>query len=380
MVRVSKNRSVYLALAAMLLLIPSAFAQNWPMFGFAPSGGRYNTAETKIGVSNVSSLSPIWTFSAGDTPAVVVNGITYVGSSSGNVFAINVTTGAELWSFYTGALIFASPAVANGVVYVVGNGGTVCALNATSGSELWHHSLGGNTSQLAPPTVANGIVYVAAGAALYALNATTGTELWSVSGAGNLGALAPAVANGVVYSGDGTVYALNAASGAELWSFKLTSGGTTGLAVANGMIYLAANPPTCCSGLQPFVYALNANTGAKVWSVSGNAPGFDAEGSPAVANGVVYINTLSTTGLYALNSSTGAVLWTSGTSSESSPAIANGVLYLGLPGTSQSSVVAMNASTGAKLWTFTWASGVGGNSPTVANGVLYAGSLTAFAP
>ncbi len=98
---------------------------------------------------------------------------------------------------------------------------------------------------LAPPAVANGVVYVGCGssngdfapAAVYALNASTGATLWSYTTGGQVWG-SPAVANGVVYVGsfDSNVYALNASTGAKLWNY------TTGLyvdsspAVANGVV------------------------------------------------------------------------------------------------------------------------------------------------
>ena len=43
----------------------------------------------------------------------------YVGSNDNNVYALNATTGAELWSYYIGNEgLVSSPAVANGVVYI----------------------------------------------------------------------------------------------------------------------------------------------------------------------------------------------------------------------------------------------------------------------
>ena len=52
--------------------------------------------------------------------------------------------------------------------------------------------------------------------------------------------------------------------------------------------------------------------------------------SPAVANGVVYVNSYDNS-VYALNAKTGGLLWkyTTGLGSESSPAVANGVVYIG---------------------------------------------------
>jgi outer membrane protein assembly factor BamB len=51
------------------------------------------------------------------SPAVA-NGVVYVGSFDSNVYALNASTGAKLWSYYIGGEVYSSPAVANGVVYV----------------------------------------------------------------------------------------------------------------------------------------------------------------------------------------------------------------------------------------------------------------------
>jgi outer membrane protein assembly factor BamB len=48
----------------------------------------------------------------------VANGVVYVGSYDSNLYALNASTGAILWSFATGGNVISSPAVANGVVYV----------------------------------------------------------------------------------------------------------------------------------------------------------------------------------------------------------------------------------------------------------------------
>ena len=60
------------------------------------------------------------------SPAVA-NGVVYVGSDDGNVYALNASTGAKLWSYTTGSYVDSSPAVANGVVYVGSSDGNVYA-------------------------------------------------------------------------------------------------------------------------------------------------------------------------------------------------------------------------------------------------------------
>ena len=76
----------------------------------------------------------------------MANGVVYVGSDDGNVYALNAATGAKLWSYTTGYVVTSSPAVANGVVYVGSGDGNVYALNATTGTRLWSFTTAGQVS------------------------------------------------------------------------------------------------------------------------------------------------------------------------------------------------------------------------------------------
>jgi outer membrane protein assembly factor BamB len=117
---------------------------------------RWNPYETVLGVGNVGSLQLAWQSGVccggtgfGLAPPAVANGVVYVGSGSSNgdfspaaVYALNASTGATLWSYTTGGLVFGSPAVANGVVYVGSVDSNVYALNAGTGAKLWSYSIG----------------------------------------------------------------------------------------------------------------------------------------------------------------------------------------------------------------------------------------------
>ncbi len=278
MFRSSGTRSVGLILVAVLSAVPSALAQNWPSFGFIPAGGRYNTAETIISTSNVSSLAPIWSFTGAGTysasSAAVVSGVAYIASGDGEVYALNATTGAEVWSFRPTPFpaFVGSPAVSSGVVYDA-NYGTVYALNAATGAELWSYNLGGG-DVYSSPTVANGTVYIAciieaSGChGLYALNASTGAKIWNFASGSTDSFGSPAVANSVVYAPGGpTLYALNASTGSELWSFTPSGAEPESPAVVGGVVYLPTHPTGVLGG--PIAFALNASTGAQLWSVTG---------------------------------------------------------------------------------------------------------------
>jgi PQQ-like domain/IPT/TIG domain len=111
---------------------------NWTQFRYSPTHSGTNPYENVLSPSSVSGLALDWSFTTGggvqSSPAVV-NGVLYVGSNDGNVYALNASTGTKLWSFTTSntGLSESSPAVVKGVVYIGSNGGHVYALNAATG-------------------------------------------------------------------------------------------------------------------------------------------------------------------------------------------------------------------------------------------------------
>jgi len=140
---------------------PFTVLTNWAQFHFAANHSGLNPYENVLSASTVGKLGLRWSYptrgSVFSSPAVV-NGVAYVGSYDGNVYALKASTGGYLWQFTTGSLIESSPAVANGVVYVGSDDSNVYALNAGTGAKLWQFTTGSSvTSSLA---VADGVVYV----------------------------------------------------------------------------------------------------------------------------------------------------------------------------------------------------------------------------
>ena len=65
-----------------------------------------------------------------------MDGVVYVGSEDGNVYALNAGSGVQLWNYTTGCPVFSSPAVVDGVVYVGSFDVKVYALNATTAPDF----------------------------------------------------------------------------------------------------------------------------------------------------------------------------------------------------------------------------------------------------
>ncbi len=292
------------------------------MFGFDAQHTHGNPYEQILNAKTVSGLTKQWAINPGSTlyssPAVV-NGVVYVGSENGNLYAIDAASGGKKWAYHTGNRIESSPAVVNGVVYVGSYDGNLYAINAISGSKKWAYTTG--SSIFSSPAIVNGVAYVgSADGNLYAIDAASGSKKWAYTTRGPI-VSSPAIVNGVVYVGsdDGNLHAIDAASGSKKWAFPTGDIISSSPAVVNGVVY--------ASSLDSKLYAIDATSGSKKWAYT---TGSSIESSPAVVNGVVYVGSRDRN-LYAFDATSGSKKWayTTGSSIYSSPTIANGVVYVG---------------------------------------------------
>jgi eukaryotic-like serine/threonine-protein kinase len=350
---------------------------NWLQFGYSAQGGRANPFETTITTANVAQLTLDWSAplgGGGGIPGEAVYGSTVYADDGTGIDALDAATGKLLWFSSTmgggsTASSYISPAVDNGVVYVGGGDNHIYAFDAQTGATRWTFNPNGQIGS--SPTVANGVVYNTANVGhVYALDGTSGAVLWNFQvGAGDGVGQTPAVANGVVYfvTVDGIAYALNASTGAQLWQSHIGSPGE-GInmpAVDNGVVFVVSAAPY--PSTQGEVVALDATTGTTKWTAY--TPFYGTSGL-ALANGMIYVSTISN-GVYAFDEATGALKWqVSVAMGFSAPAVANGVVYVGA-GTAY--VYAFDAATGATLATVGNCGTQPYSSPTVANGVVYIG-------
>lgn len=102
------------------------------------------------------------------SPAVVV-GAVYIGSTDGNLYALNAGNGVKLWNFTTNGGQ-SSPAIVGGVAYVGSEDQNLYAFNVTNGAKLWNYYIGSFVESA--PAVTGGVVYVESGyGGVYALGA-----------------------------------------------------------------------------------------------------------------------------------------------------------------------------------------------------------------
>ena len=109
----------------------------------------------------------------------VYDGVVYVGSFGGELYAVDAATGQLKWTFKAGGGLWDGPAMVDGTLYFGDQAGNVYALDAATGqTSKWTAKVDGAVKMT--PLVVNGIVYVGTDRNLmYAFKADTGQSIWS---------------------------------------------------------------------------------------------------------------------------------------------------------------------------------------------------------
>jgi outer membrane protein assembly factor BamB len=317
-----------------------------------------------------------WAFKAGGpivTSPAVADGVVYIGSLDGHLYAIDQDTGKEKWNFKSSRPIASSPAVVGGTLYFVSSAGALVAIDTATGKPKWVFAaeyerkfeakgLHGYPSpaQTIPdawdiftssPAVVNGKVFFGSGDGnVYAVDATTGLLQWKF-GTGDVVHASPAVAGSTVYVGswDSYLYALDAETGQQKWSFKSGEDAAThnqvgfqsSPAVVDGTVYVGCR--------DAHVYALDAATGREKWDYPTSKSW--VIGTPAVANGTVYVGTSDSARFMALDAKSGRLKFNFDAKAYifSSAAVAAGLVYVG---DHNGKLYAIDAKTGKAAWEF----------------------------
>ena len=346
-------------------------------------------AEVTPVADNVAATgSLLWRYRTGglvrSSPAMA-DGVVYIGSDDGHVYALSSSTGELLWRFPTNGYVWSTPNVVDRVVYVGSHDNYLYALNASTGEVFWEFQTSDELATSAE--VADGIVYVASGTHLYALDASTGSVTWQHD-VGRGGVTSPVfvadaivdeascvvrgqvtecqLRDGVLVGSRNQLLALDASNGNPLWRYRTGNTVHSTPTVAAGYVYFGST--------DGYLYALGADRGELQWRHETEDAVYS---SPAVADGLVYIGSYDHH-LYALDAFTGERVWRyqTGRAVYSSPTVADGVVYIA---SFDSYLYAVDASSGGLLWRYLAGRTDPGShapwsSPKVANGVVYVGA------
>jgi eukaryotic-like serine/threonine-protein kinase len=309
---------------------------------------------------------------------------------------------AVAWRFETGGEVYASPAIADGVIYLTSKSGFLYAVDAGTGEQRWRYQLGDYVVR-SSPAIVDGVVYVGGGFNLFAIDATTGQERWRFA-MRYAGGASPTVVDGVVYvtSQEGFVYAVDARTGKERWNVQTEglifssptfidgtvvvgtdSGVLYGVTAANGRLDWRRNldGPIFASvagrsdGVAfvtigaGFTYAIDVRDGSVVWTAA-----IGSDEAPAVSNGTLVLSAKDG-GVYGLDATTGTTRWLfpTGESATGAPSISDDLVFVG----AGRNLLIIDASNGTRRWYFL-ASDIVESAPTVIDGVVLFGNRDGF--
>jgi outer membrane protein assembly factor BamB len=194
------------------------------------TGGEHRFTATHLHGSQPAAESMPDPFDVFLSSPLVWRDSVYFGSSDGNIYSLDATSGKPHWKFHTGNVVHASPLISGGVLYIGSWDSYFYALDAATGSEKWrfktgqdpdtHNQVGIQSSA----AVADGIVYFGCrDSNFYALDSASGARKWAFNNKGSWVISSPAIKNGKVYfatSDTSVVYALDAKTGAVSFSLK----------------------------------------------------------------------------------------------------------------------------------------------------------------
>ena len=156
------------------------------------------------------------------------NGIVFAASHKGEVLAVSLDSGHQVWVKHLKMPVSAGPAAALGMVVLGTSKGVIVALDGATGRELWRAKV--NSELLSAPAISETTVVMrSVDGRLHGFDAHKGTELWSVEQQvprlSLRGTATPIIAKEVAISGfdNGKVMAVSLSTGDTVWDTALAS-------------------------------------------------------------------------------------------------------------------------------------------------------------
>ena len=339
----------------------------------------------------------------------VVKGILYVGDDNGYTYALNAVTGKLIWAHYGWNMNMSNPLVDGDRVFVsTGNAyfnyektmqyvkgkrtvrgpglNSIFALDRTTGKEIWTYHTPGEV--MPTPVEVGGFLYVGTGDGnVYKLSAADGKLAWKTDIESFVSMSSPVAGDGNIFVG-GTYpnyfYALDQSTGKIAWKITVPGLVATGIsdctpAYSSGIVVQEAtvNSGDSSNPVANVVLAMDAKTGSILWQKrmeNGLVPPAMKTATPMIDGGVVYEGSPVSGDYYAFDLKTGKQLWSVhlGSQVRSGAAVVNGVAYVPYH---SGDIAAIRASDGKLLGKKHVGGSFGPSSPVIVGGTLYVSNV-----
>ena len=293
------------------------------------------------------------------------------GDGHDKLFAVDTTNGTILWSTFIGPG-YVGPVIDHDKIYI----GTdshgydptneyIFCINRSDGTVLWSRKIYGGIAESIQYDEDK--IYFTSNI-IYALDKDDGAINWTYS-LDEYSVTKPILKDHAFFTATsgGMMYKINVEDGSRIWSVALPdfSWDNSITADGKGHIFIAVYNDKS-------INAYDEDTGDLLWryQLYGRSLSFNA-----YHNNVIFIS--DTSGyVYALNSSSGALLWEKKigyTIDISSPTISGGLLFIGTRDFEEGAFFALNETNGDILWKYTVEASVTA-PPTIADGMMLCGT------
>lgn len=317
---------------------------------------------------------------------IIVGERIFFGSKDGIFYAIDISTGNEVWTYEAGNPIYCQAAVLDDIIFFS------CmevyyGININTGNELWKVNLEADSMYTRrkdewdyhdpAPVIDQGVVYFGSSTGgIRGFDAATGHIVWDFELDTNIAVRStPLIKQGVIYYGDwkGSFKAVDIKTKQILWKNEYNSPFQSSIALKEDVLIIG--------GRDTKIHALNISNGEQLWEYK-DPNGSWITGDPTIYEDIVYVPTSDARLVYALNIYDGTIVSTYSIykNSFTKALIVDDLLYISSgdayisPGTGKIQVYQLEKPESI-LWEVDVTTGGVFTTPIVANGMIYYGCL-----
>jgi len=218
-----------------------------------------------------AKLSPLWSLKTGgpigwgSTPVLDRDERTmYCSSFDGKVYAVDASTGREIWRRNCGSPIVGAPLLHQTNLVVVSSAGNVFSLATHDGSVIWRKSCG--TELYAPAIMGKDLLFLSAvKGTILSMEIQSGSLHWQKDVVGSI-VSAPVRHGDLILVGTthGDLHAFSGHDGKAVWKFAATGGIVASPIASVDSLYVGTQAS--------LFYAIEAASGGLIWEYQANKP------------------------------------------------------------------------------------------------------------